>query len=43
MNDVMKALRKMHNLERLATEIYRVQAGRSAKREKSATNCVQPC
>lgn len=27
MNDVMKALRKMHNLERLATEIYRVQAG----------------
>jgi hypothetical protein len=27
MNDVMKALRKMHNMERLATEIYRMQTG----------------
>jgi len=27
MNQVMKALRKMHNMERLATEIYRMQTG----------------
>ncbi len=27
MTDVMKALRRMHNLERLATEVYRVQTG----------------
>jgi bacterioferritin len=33
MNAVMKALRKMHNMERLATEIYRMQT-RAFREEK---------
>jgi len=36
MNEAMKALRKMHNLERLATEIYRVQTGAFREEEEIA-------
>ncbi len=36
MNEAMKALRKMHNLERLATEVYRVQTGAFREEEEIA-------
>lgn len=36
MNEAMKALRKMHNLDRLATEIYRVQTGAFREEEEIA-------